>query len=248
MTTDCCAGYDRAFSDIFATFPANALRACEGGQLSCLRLEFDSHDEGDGTIRGADSDGAPLFEGRIASFLSAIPCLTAEVSVATREGARAIGDLAPGAQVMTRDNGLQTLRWIGARRFDGGCLALNPLLRPIRIAAGALGAGLPLRDLTVSPNHRMLTPGPGGEARVAARDLVGLDGVAIVDAPEGVTYLQLLFDRPEMLLCDGVWTESFDPTPVALAAFDAAQRAELLALRGDLLAQDAEAAGLPVEG
>ncbi|AQS48273.1 hypothetical protein BMG03_11040 [Thioclava nitratireducens] len=227
-------------AEILAQSPAQGLRCTAMARTESLRLEFDSHDETDGHISGFDASGDTVFSGSIAAFRAAIPCVTPETRVATEAGGVPAGDLRPGARLVTRESGVQTLRWIGSRVFTAADLALNPLLSPVRIRAGALGEGHPVQDMRVSPNHRLMSPLRGN--LVSAQELVGLDGVEAERAAGGVRYLQLLLDAPEMLLCDGLWVESFRPELAMLAGFDAAQRAELLALRPDLSRRDAEAA------
>ena len=93
-----------------------------------------------------------------------LPCFTRGTMILTDAGLRAIEDLAEGDLVMTRDNGLQPVRWIGSVEVPADRLAAAPMLRPIRIAAGALGASTPAQDLLVSPQHRVLV-----RSRIAQR-------------------------------------------------------------------------------
>ena len=113
---------------------------------------------------------------------------------------------------------------------------MQPDLRPVRIAAGALGPNMPERDLIVSPQHRVLVTARvpkllfgDDEVLVAAIHLVGRPGVTRVEA-DAVTYLHLMFDRHEIVQSDGLWTESFQPGDRTLAGMDEAQRAEIEAL------------------
>ena len=95
---------------------------------------------------------------------------------------------------------------------------------------------MPERDLVVSPQHRVLVSGAlpellfgENEVLVAAIHLVGRPGITRVEAAE-VTYLHLMFDRHEIVLSDGLWSESFQPGDRTLAGMDHAQRAEIEAL------------------
>ncbi len=85
---------------------------------------------------------------------------------------------------MTRDSGLQPIRWIGRKELDFAQLVAMPALRPVRIAAGAMGLHSPERDLLVSPQHRVMLEGAWSEmlfgepeVLVAATHLVGRRGV-----------------------------------------------------------------------
>lgn len=201
------------------------------------RLHFEGYENTSGHFELRDALGQPLMSGDLRSALESIPCFTATTRLATGQGLCAIGDLTPGSRVITRDNGMQEVRWIGRRSFGWRALGLNPLLRPVHIAAGALGPGVPERDMVVSPNHRFLATLPGegesGERLTMARDLIGLEGVR-ADTGSEVEYWQVLFEHHELVLSNGCWSESFRPTPVSLAALDEDGRAALSAAMPEL--------------
>lgn len=208
--------------DLAARSQSLGFGSCDGAAVEA-RYHFSGFDGAEGRYELRDRAGTGVLAGDIRSALAAIPCFTASTLLATGQGLCAVGDLTPGARIITRDNGMQELRWIGRRSFGWRALGLNPLLRPVRIAAGALGSGMPERDMVVSPNHRFLTvlPGQGesGERLTMARDLIGLDGVAS-DSCTHVEYWQILFERHELVLSDGSWSESFQPTARSIAALD----------------------------
>ena len=161
-------------------------------------------------------------------------CFTAGTLIATPGGAAAVETLAPGDPVLTRDHGAQPVRWVGLRRYRATELAARPELRPVRIAAGALGQGMPARDLVVSPQHRILVANRIAarmfgvpEVLVAAKKLTGLPGVAVEPAGRGVTYVHIAFDAHQIVTANGAAAESLLPGPVALGALDAASQAEL---------------------
>lgn len=130
--------------------------------------------------------------------------------------------------MVTRDNGLRRIAWAGRRDLTLADLNDVPELRPILVSRGALGDG-PDRDMIVSPNHRFLVLCGKEERLAAARWLVGMPGIRVVPAL-GVSYLHLLFAAHEILLADGVWTESFHPDDRTLEALDPRARGEILAL------------------
>jgi len=86
------------------------------------------------------------------------PCFVAGTEVDTPFGPRKVDDLKPGDFVLTRDAGPQAIRWIGATTVTPE--GVDDGLRPVRIRAGALGPGIPDRDLEVSPLHRILIRAP----------------------------------------------------------------------------------------
>lgn len=160
-------------------------------------------------------------------------CFTPGTLIATAKGLRPIEDIAVGDMIPTRDSGLQPVRKILVTRFDAAHLAAHPRHLPVRIAAGALGGGLPERDLTVSPQHRVLLRSRiaerltgSSEVLMPAAQLVGQAGITRVTVTE-VTYLHLVFNRHELILSEGAVTEAFYPGPAALDGMDLATRREL---------------------
>ncbi|CAN0413330.1 unnamed protein product, partial [Hapterophycus canaliculatus] len=160
--------------------------------------------------------------------------------ILTEQGPRRIEILDPGARVVTRDNGVQVLRWIG-RSFQGrAVLVAQPNLRPICIRQGALGANVPSRDLFVSPQHRLLVRsriaermfGPDG-VLVPAHKLLPLPGVERM-AADPVVYLHLLFDRHEIIFAEGCEAESLFLGPMARDSLGPDALAELAELVPDL--------------
>lgn len=169
-----------------------------------------------------------------------VPCFATGTLILTETGERPVEALRPGDRVWTRDHGFQTLRWCGRRDLSAADLAANPRLLPIRIAAGALGQGRPARDLTVSPQHRILVRSQiaqrmfsAAELLVPARQLTEVPGIATVEDAGAVSYVHLLFDRHEVLLSEGAETESLYPGPQAMAGLGAAAD-EIYALFPDL--------------
>lgn len=163
-------------------------------------------------------------------------CLTAGTRVSVPGGTVLVETLRPGDLVLTRDHGAQPLRWIGLRQAGPGEQLATPALRPVRIRAGALGPGLPARDLLVSRQHRILVRFPqrlghGREVLVPAQILTGQPGITAEPPRSSITYLHLLFDRHEIVLAEGTPVESLWLGPLALAALPPGQRAEIAALR-----------------
>ncbi|WP_299813255.1 Hint domain-containing protein [uncultured Jannaschia sp.] len=194
--------------------------------------------------RGDPESGIVRFEGggsaRFEEIERVVPCFTPGTRIATERGEVAVERLRPGDRVRTRDDGLQPIRWIGHRDLSAADLAMDETLCPVRIARGALGGGLPEREMRVSPQHRVLVADGMtslyfgiDEVLVAARHLVGRPGIAH-DAAGAVSYIHLLFDRHQLVLSDGAWTESFQPGPHSLAGLASGSRVEILRLFPEL--------------
>lgn len=150
------------------------------------------------------------------------PCFTPGNLIATPHGARMIEDLEPGDAISTT-TGPQPLRWLG-RLHVNAAQARTPAYRPIRIRAGALGNGLPERDMLVSPQHRFVLTGWRAEilfgspsVLVAAKHLVNDLTIRPADAGP-VTYLHLLLPGHHIIRAEGALTESLHPAQVGLAA------------------------------
>ncbi|WP_299962248.1 Hint domain-containing protein [uncultured Roseobacter sp.] len=201
-------------------------------------LRFTSDDREDGVLTFFDADGVEtgtLVFREIEQIVGGPTpiCFTPGVRIATPQGLRSVEDLQQGDRVLTRDNGIQTVCWKGTRPMTTADFARRPDLRPIRIAKDALGPGMPERDIKVSPNHRVLVSNEQTqlyfderEVLVAAKHLVGVPGV-VVQHLWSTTYVHVMFEQHEVILSDGLWTESFQPGDYSLAGIAQAQRAEL---------------------
>ncbi|WP_415404249.1 Hint domain-containing protein [Tateyamaria sp. SN3-11] len=168
-------------------------------------------------------------------------CFTPGTRIDTPDGPRLIEDLREGDKVATKDSGAQEILWVGSRRMTGARLFAMPRLRPVRIAAGALGVERPDQELLVSPEHRMLIKGDVArdlfntpEVLVAAKDLINGTNIRVDLKVRHVTYVHLLLPRHEVLRANGVETESFHPANAALSTLAVDDRARLLARLPDL--------------
>ncbi len=104
--------------------------------------------------------------------ITMIPCFCAGTRLATPGGAAAVERIAVGDRLLTRSGAARRVRWIGRREYDAEALRREPQLRPVRICAGALGGGLPRRDVCLSPQHALALPTPSGLRLVPAVALV----------------------------------------------------------------------------
>ena len=192
----------------------------------------------DGTVR-TDADGVPQTI-EFAEIEKIVPCFTPGTRIATPLGERPVEDLRVGDKVITRDNGIQAIGWVGSKALDLAALRANPHLKPILVKAGALGGGLPERDMLVSPQHRMLVRSEAAqlyfeerEVLVPAKHLVNGDTIRPAQSL-GTTYLHFMFERHEVVLSDGAWTESFQPGDYSLKGIDDAARGELFEIFPEL--------------
>ena len=160
--------------------------------------------------------------------LESVPCFVRGTHIETESGPVAVEDLRPGMGIVTRDEGVQPLRWIGNRTVAG-----HGAFAPIRIRAGTFGQH---DELFLSPLHRILIRDcvaellfGEAEVLVAARDLVNDFSVVRDERPQ-VQYFHLLFDRHQVVFSEGLPTESFLPGPQIKDSFEAEIVREICAL------------------
>jgi len=146
---------------------------------------------------------APLF---INGITANATCYCAGTAIATPDGPRAVETLVAGDIINTADGGKTTVRWLGeqpiATRF------LHPAkINPICIRAGALGEGVPSRDLFVSQDHAIAIDG----LLINAGALVnGTSIYQVKDMPlDGFSYYHVETDAHELILAEGCAAESF---------------------------------------
>lgn len=169
-------------------------------------------------------------------------CFAKGTMITTGRGEVAIEDLAIGDMVLTRDHGLQEIRWIGSTKLSAIDLMVRPELRPITIKANALGIGAPSADLTLSPQHRVLINSKiarnlsgANEVLVAVKQLLLIDGVEQLQKFQDVEYFHMMFDHHEVVVSNGLASESLFTGPIALASVSNEAREEMLSLFPNLL-------------
>jgi len=194
---------------------------------------------GDVTFTDTNPDAlagsATLGDGTVVNFSNIenlVICFTTGTRIWTPQGARLIETLQPGDLVLTRDHGVQPVRWIGQRTVKGA-----GRFAPIRFAQGVIGNE---RELLVSPQHRMLHQSTAAnlyfndsEVLIPAKHMVNGDSIQQIETEE-VTYVHMLFDSHEMVFAEGAVSESFHPGQMGLSAIDAPAREELFALFPEL--------------
>ncbi len=162
------------------------------------------------------------------------PCFVEGTLIETDTGPLPIELLRIGDLVKTYDRGLQPISWAGHARVDASGSAA-----PVRIPAGALGNW---RDLYVSPQHRILHNDTrielyfgDSECLVAAKHLIGLLG--ITSSPRhAVTYHHILCPNHEVIVSEGLPTETLHLGHMALDLLGPAARAEIAACAPDTAA------------
>jgi len=152
-----------------------------------------------------------------------IVCFCAGTVFDTQRGKVRVERLSVGDAVQTADGSYQEIVWIGSRRVSGAELRRNPKLIPIRIQAGALGPGVPERDLRVSRQHRLLVRNAvvqrmfgTTEVLVPACKLLPIPGVDEEPDVDGVEYFHVLLNSHQIVWSDGALSESLLLGPESL--------------------------------
>ena len=141
----------------------------------------------------------------VSQIQTTLMCFCADTMIATPTGPRAVQDLAVGDVIYTV-SGTTTVKWLGEQAVD--VQLTNPKkVNPICISAGALGAGLPLRDLIVSQDHAIEIDG----LLINAGALVNNTTIRQVEQMplSGFSYYHIDTGNHELLMAEGVAAESF---------------------------------------
>jgi Ca2+-binding RTX toxin-like protein len=206
-----------------------------------FNITYTSADQEDGFVDFLNGDGTIKGTLDFTEIENVVPCFTPGTAIATPRGEMLVEELKVGDKIITRDNGIQEIRWMGVKHLNGHSLKSEPHLQPVLIQAGSLGNDLPERDMLVSPNHRMLVNNDRvslyfeeNEVLVSAKHLVNpSEGVQTVQSM-GVSYIHFMFDAHEVVLANGAWTESFQPGDYSLKGIGNAQRSEIFDLFPEL--------------
>lgn len=162
---------------------------------------------------------------------------TADTDITTPRGPIKISKLRAGDQVITKDDGPQTIRWIGGKKVSPLRLKLCPQLTPVRLKTGCIAPNVPSHDLTVSPQHRMLFSDSKAkqhygedEIFVPAKALLNDSTVSLDQSGKGVYYVHIMFDKHQIIYANDTETESLHPGHLGKDALDAQARDELFAI------------------
>jgi hypothetical protein len=187
------------------------------------------------------ADGGQTYFTQTEPNAGFVTCFTTSTRIETERGPMPVEDVTEGVPVLTSDGTCKPVRKILRRTLCRHELRDHPKLCPVRIRAGALGAGLPVRDLLVSRQHRMLVASPIVERMfetsavlVAAVKLTHLPGISLEPPERAIEYIHLIFDAHEVIYAEGAPSESFFLGAEALKTLPAESLREVIAIFPDL--------------
>ena len=137
-----------------------------------------------------------------------VPCFVAGTRIATPGGPRAVETLRAGDLVLTADRGARPVILVSRHRFGPADLASRPQLRPVVIAAGALGND---RPLSVSRQHALWLAGHDSLVRAIHLARFGDGRFRIAQGRMRVSYVHLMLETHELLFAEGARAESLHP-------------------------------------
>ena len=228
--------------DVTGTLPVNAKVpvALQGKAVAVISasngLKYFFVADGSGTplLMNAINNGNIRLDGENLDPPPVHICFCAGTRIATPSGTRMVESLVAGDVVLTADGITRQVLWVGSTHISKADLLAHSNVRPILIPAHAFGAAGPTEDLLVSPQHRVVLDGPLVELMFAkdrvlvpAKHLVGT--FAEVTQPvSDVTYFHVLLAEHELLISNGLVTESFQPAQRMIEALAPETRDQLL--------------------
>jgi len=156
------------------------------------------------TINWNANDGAQTTSA--SSSTVNVICFCAGTMIATPDGEVPVQALQPGALVLTLRNGARAVKWVGR----GKVLATRGqrgVATPVIVRQGALGDGVPARDLHVTKAHALYLD--LDEVLIPAEFLVNGRTILWDDRAQEVEIYHVELDSHDVLLANGAAAESF---------------------------------------
>ncbi|EPX82287.1 Hint domain-containing protein [Salipiger mucosus] len=158
------------------------------------------------TPAGFDTSNLPSDLGA-ATASSLTECFLTGTRIATPSGETEVEKLRIGDEILTAEGNTVPVRWIGRQRVVCAFAPAERLM-PVRIRAGALGDGLPRRDLRVTADHALLVDG----LLVNASALVngaGIDWVPLSELGASYTVYHVETEAHDLILAEGTAAETY---------------------------------------
>lgn len=204
-----------------------ALDTLDSGDSVDVTLKVRSYDTSWGGNESSMTSGskqlADTHQTTITVFGENEICFTRGTLIETPTGQCAIEDIQVGDLVVTYCHGPKPVKWIANSNISPSRRRGNSELEPILIEAGALALDLPVQDLAVSPQHRVLMTGEisdrfldSQECLVAAKHLCNTERIRpCPERFEKLEYWHMLLDDHDVVIANGCPVETFFLGPMA---------------------------------
>ena len=197
-------------------------------------------------------DGGSSYYTQSTTNKGSIPaCYAPGTRIATPHGCTLVENLRAGDLVITRNSGVQPVRWIwsGDQPLDDVDIHQKPVL----IAANALAPGFPNCDLIVSSQHRIVVGVPGQldetfsvPAFVPAKALVELPGIRHMAGKKAIHWHHFVCDDHCVVIANNIASETLLLGSQIVRKLNGAQRRRLSnALGRPVAANETQATALP---
>jgi T5SS/PEP-CTERM-associated repeat protein len=133
------------------------------------------------------------------------PCFAAGTRIATVHGEIPVEDLRVGDTVLAvLGDDAEPIIWIGRRQVDCARHPRPQQVWPVRISAGAFGAGLPYIDLMLSPDHAVYI----NDVLIPVKHLINGSTIEQIKV-DRIAYYHIELPRHDIVLAHGLSVESF---------------------------------------
>ena len=152
--------------------------------------------------------GAPTTFQVTGTSITDVVCYARGTMIRTPDGELPVEKLRPGKQVVTLADGdevPQTVKWVGHRRISLTGHPQPQTVAPIRIERDAIAAGMPHRELLVSPDHAIFVDGK----LICARQLMNGTTIRRELNWTAVDYYHVELDQHAILIAEGLPAESY---------------------------------------
>ena len=133
------------------------------------------------------------------------PCYLAGTRIMTDRGEVAVEQLAIGDRLVTLSGQELPIKWIGQRSYAGLLTVANTKVQPVLIRQGALAAGVPTRDLYVSPDHALYLR----NVLIPAALLINGSTIVRAEGIDPVCYFHVELEAHAVIFAEGAAAESF---------------------------------------
>lgn len=137
----------------------------------------------------------------------AVNCFLTGTSITTPDGMIVVENLKVGDPILAANGKTIPVIWVG-RQVVSTRFGPAERLMPVRVTAGALGDGVPLRDLTLTAGHALLVDG----LLINAEALVNggsIDWVPLSELGDSYTVYHIETEDHDVILAEGAAAETF---------------------------------------